>query len=191
VAAQGGGVILLKKGDFLISKTIFLKSNVVLRGESKEQTVLKVVMKKIFFRYAPDQKHLVAFEINNAERVGLEDLTFRYAAVDFEPYDNSDFNAAWDHRVFHEQETRNTTLFVHLFIFRNSRNSWIDSCIFLWAGTHPLGLGNCEHITCRINFIDRAYVKNDSFHGGYYGCWGQSTACFTTKKSGEFDILPS
>ena len=74
MAAQGGGVILLKKGDFLISKTIFLKSNVVLRGENEEQTVLKVVMKKMFFRYVPDQKHLVAFEINNAERVDLDML---------------------------------------------------------------------------------------------------------------------
>lgn len=182
VAAQGGGVILLKNGEYIISKPITLKSNVVLRGESKDQTVLKVVMKKMFFKYSPDQKHLVAFEINNAERVGLEDLSFRYAAVDFEPYDKSDFNAAWDRRVFHEHETRDTTLFVHLVIFRNSRNSWVDNCNFLWAGTHPLGLGNCEHMTCRNNFMDRAYVKKDSFHGGYYGCWGSKYCLFYNEK---------
>ncbi|MCU0341378.1 MAG: right-handed parallel beta-helix repeat-containing protein [Spirosomaceae bacterium] len=182
VAAEGGGVILLTKGDYLITQTISLKSGVVLRGEDKNQTILKVTMKKMFFKYAPDGKQLTAIEVNDAERVGFEDLTIRYAAVDFEPYDKNDFNAAWDRRVFHEHETRDTTLFVHLLIFRRCRNAWVDNCNLLWAGAHPLGLGECEHITCRNNFIDRAYVKKDSFHGGYYGCWGSRYCLFYNEK---------
>lgn len=192
VAAAGGGVVLLRKGDYEIRHTIYLRSNVVLRGESKSNTVLKVMMKKMFFKYAPDRKHLVAFEVNDAQRVGVEDLTFRYAAVDFEPYDKTDFNAPWDRRVFHEPETRDTTLFVHLLIFRRCKNAWVDNCNFLWAGTHPLGIGECEHMTLRRNFIDRAYVKRDSFHGGYYGCWGSRYCLFyneTVKRIRHFAIM--
>lgn len=192
VAAAGGGVLLLRQGTYEVKHTIYLRSNVVLRGQNKANTVLKVLMKKMFFKYAPDQKQLVAFEVNDAQRVGIEDLTFRYAAVDFEPYDKSDFNAPWDRQVFHEPETRDTSLFVHLLIFRRCANSWVDNCNFLWAGTHPLGIGDCTHMTLRNNFIDRAYIKRDSFHGGYYGCWGSRYCLFyneTVKRIRHFAIM--
>lgn len=182
VATEGGGVIFLKKGRYDLTKTLFMKSGVVLRGEDKDQTVLRVLMRKMFFKYAIDQKSLTAIEANDAERVGFEDLTIRYAAVDFEPYDKVDFNADWDRRVFHEHETRDTTLFVHLLILTRCRNSWVDNCNLLWAGAHPLGASDCEHITFRNNFIDRAYIKKDSFHGGYYGCWGSRYCLFYNEK---------
>lgn len=192
VAEQGGGVILLKKGVHTVGQTVRLRSGVVLRGEHKDSTVLSITMKKEFFKYAPDKKSAVGFEIKNAERVGFEDLTIRYAAVAFEPYDKDDFYAEWDRKVFHEHETRDTTLFVHMVIFDSCRNSWVDNCNLLWAGAHPLGMSACEHMTLRDNFIDRAYIKKDSFHGGYYGCWGSKYCLFyneTVKRIRHFAIM--
>jgi hypothetical protein len=180
VAAQGG-VILLQPGEHWITTTIKLKSGVVLRGANKETTVLKVKMKAPFFKTS-GQPPVTAIEVNDAERVGFEDLTIRYAAVDFEPYDKSDFRADWDRRVFHGDETRDNELFVHLLIFTRSRNCWVDNCNLLWAGAHPLGMNRCQHMTMRDNFIDRAYIKKDSMHGGYYAAWGSSHCLFYREK---------
>lgn len=181
VAQQGGGVVLLQAGEHPITSTIHLKSGVVLRGADKEKTVLSVKMKAPFFKTS-GKPPVTAIEVNNVERVGFEDLTIRYAAVDFEPYDKSDFKAAWDRRVFHEDETRDNELFVHLLIFKDSRNCWVDNCNLLWAGAHPLGLSNCQHLTMCDNFIDRAYIKKDSMHGGYYGVWGSSHCLFYNER---------
>jgi len=181
VALSGGGVVLLEPGDHRISKTIKMKSGVVVRGADKEQTVVKIVMKAPFFKISGG-KPATAIEINMAERVGLEDLTFRYAAVDFEPIDKEDFNAPWERSPFHEVEARDHQLFVNMIVFADSRNCWVDNCNLLWAGAHSIGLANCQHMTMRNNFIDRAYVKKDSMHGGYYGVWGTSYSLFYNEK---------
>jgi hypothetical protein len=104
----------------------------------------------------------------------VEDLSVRYAAVDFEPYDFDDPAAPWQRHVFHRPEDRDPELHVHLLIFHESEDSWVDGCAFLQAGAHPLGARRCRHLTFRDNFIDRAYVKHDGHHGGYYGIWGTS-----------------
>jgi hypothetical protein len=158
-----------------------LKSSVVLRGADKAKSVLAVKMKAPFFKTS-GQPPVTAIEVNDAERVGVEDLTSRYAAVEFEPYDKSDFSASWERRVFHEDETRDSELFVHLLIFKNSRNCWGDNCHLLWAGAHPLGMNQCRHMTLRDNFVAQAYIKKDSMHGGYYAAWGSSHYLFYREK---------
>jgi hypothetical protein len=191
VAAQGGGVILLSPGDYRIDRTIHLKSRVVLRGTSKEISIVKIRMKAPFFKVSGG-KSATAIEVNHAERVGFEDLTIRYAAVDFEPMDKSDFNAPWDRNAFHADETRDDQLFVHMLIFTDSRNCWVDNCNLLWAGAHPLGMSNCRHMTMRDNFIDRAYIKTDSMHGGYYGIWATSYSLFyneTVRRIRHFALM--
>lgn len=180
-AAAGGGVVLLEPGEHPVTETIRLRSRVVLRGADNERSIISVRMKAPFFRVSGG-KQATAIEVVDAERVGFEDLTIRYDAVDFEPYDKDDFSAAWDRRVFHEDEARDDQLFVHLLIFTRTRNSWVDNCRLLNAGAHPVGLSSCTHMTMRDNFIDRAYVKKDSMHGGYYGVWGSSYCLFYNEK---------
>ncbi len=175
VAKAGGGVIWLAPGDYPIHQTLRLRSRVVLRGADKAQTRLMIKMKAGFFKLTK-LPQTVAISADSVQQTGLEDLTIRYAAVDFEPYDKTDFSAEWDKRVFHEDETRDTTTFVHSLSIANSTDSWVDNCNFLWAGAHPVGIRNCHHITMRRNFVDRAYVKKDGMHGGYYGCFA-STHC--------------
>lgn len=177
VAEQGGGVLLLGPGDYWIDRTIQLKSGVVMRGTHKDSTIIKIRMKAPFFKIAGG-KSVTAIEVNGQERVGVEDLTIRYAAVDFEPMDKNDFHAPWENSTFHADEVRDDQLFVHSLIFANSRNCWVDNCNLLWAGAHPLGMSNCQHMTMRDNFVDRAYVKKGGMHGGYYGVWGTSYSLF-------------
>lgn len=181
VAGQGGGVILLGPGDHWIVRTIQLKSGVVLRGASKDESIIKIRMKAPFFKISGG-KSVTAIEVNRQERVGFEDLTIRYAAVDFEPMDKEDFHAPWDYSSFHADEVRDDQLFIHSLIFSESRNCWVDNCNLLWAGAHPLGLANCQHMTMRDNFVDRAYIKKGGMHGGYYGVWGTSYSLFYNEK---------
>jgi hypothetical protein len=181
VAEQGGGVLVLGPGDYWIDRTIQLKSGVVMRGTHKDSTIIKIRMRAPFFKIAGG-KSATAIEVNGQERVGVEDLTIRYEAVDFEPMDKSDFHAPWEINPFHGDEIRDDQLFVHSLIFANSRNCWVDNCNLLWAGAHPLGMANCQHMTMRDNFVDRAYVKKGGMHGGYYGVWGTSYSLFYNEK---------
>jgi hypothetical protein len=182
VVDLGGGVLHLAAGKYPLHAPLKIPTGVVLRGEGPTQSVIEVYLKAPFFKNQPHMQPLTAIRVDSAARVGFEDLGIRYAAADFEPYDKNDFHAPWDRRVFHEAEDRDTNLFVHLLIFSNCRDSWVDNCHFLWAGAHPLGASRCEHLTFRNNFIDRAYVKRDSYHGGYYGCWSSRYCLFFKEK---------
>jgi hypothetical protein len=181
VADKGGGVILLAPGDHWIDQTIQVKSSVVIRGTNKDESIIKIRIKAPFFKRSGGQS-VSAIEVNQQERVGFEDLTIRYAAVDFEPIDKDDFHAPWDRSAFHEEEVRDDQLFVHSLIFSKCRNCWVDNCNLLWAGAHPLGMSQCQHMTMRDNFIDRSYIKKDSMHGGYYGIWGTSHSLFYNER---------
>lgn len=176
-AAAGGGVVLLIAGDHELTTPWHLPSGVILRGESRDTTRILVRLKAPFFRTS-GQPQMVAIRADHVSRVGVEDLTVRYAAVDFEPHDFNDPAAPWQRHVFHRPEDRDPELHVHLLIFHESEDFWVDGCAFLWAGAHPLGARRCLHVTFRDNFIDRAYVKNDGAHGGYYGIWGTRHSLF-------------
>ncbi len=182
VKKMGGGVMLLQKGIYELKQPIRVPSGVVLRGENKNAVEIRVLLKAPFFKNQKGARPLTAISVEDAEKVGFEDLTIRYAAADFEPYDRSNPNGEWDRRVFHSPETRDTNLYVNLLIFWRSRNCWVDNCQFLWAGAHPLGAFSSEHLTFRNNFIDRAYIKQDSHHGGYYGCWSSKYCLFFNEK---------
>ncbi|MFN9433991.1 MAG: right-handed parallel beta-helix repeat-containing protein [Planctomycetota bacterium] len=181
VAEQGGGVLVLGPGDYWIDRTIQLKSGVVLRGTHKDSSIIKNRMKAPFKKISGGNS-VTAIEVTGQERVGFEDLTIRYATVDFEPMDKSDFYAPWENNPFHGDEVRDDQLFVHSLIFADCRNCWVDHCNLLWAGAHPLGMANCKHMTMRDNFVDRAYIKKGGMHGGYYGVWGTSYSLFYNEK---------
>jgi hypothetical protein len=180
-ANKGGGVVWLGAGEYPLTRSLRLASGVVLRGESRDTTVISVRMKAPFFRTS-GQPQVVAIRGDHISRAGLEDLTVSYDAVDFEPYDHDDFHAPWDRRVFHEPEPRDDGLWVHLVIFDESEDGWVDNCRFLRAGTHPLGLRRSRHFTLRDNIIERAYIKQDSMHGGYFGIWGTSHSLIINQK---------
>ena len=105
--------------------------------------------------------------LHGIENAGVENLTVKYAAVNFEPNDRDADTAAWAIDVFHKRELRDTTLFVESIWIHQARNCWVQDCNVLWSGSDPIRITLSDHITCRRNFIDRCYNKNDGGMGYY------------------------
>ncbi len=165
-AARTGGVILLSNGDYFVNESIYLKNGVVLRGESKNGVRLLVKLKGQFWR-VKGSKRVGALLMHGVERAGIENLTIKYDAVSFEPYNPDSFEAEWRKDVFHKPELRDTNLFVEQVWIHRSRNCWVQDCRILWAGSDPIRITLSDHITCRRNYIDRCYNKNDGGMGYY------------------------
>jgi hypothetical protein len=166
LARRGTGVVLLSKGDYIIDKPLMLKNGVVLRGESKTEVRLLVRLKGQFWR-VKNSMRVGAILLHGIERAGIENLTIKYDAVDFEPLDYDVLDAKWDRAIFHQREMRDTALFVEQIWINQSRNCWVQDCRILWAGSDPIRITLSDHITCRRNYIDRCYNKNDGGMGYY------------------------
>lgn len=164
--AHKGGIVLLATGDYPIHTSLFLRNGVVLRGESRSEVRLLVKLKGHFWR-VKNQQRQGAVLLHGIENAGVENLTIQYQAASFEPNDRDRFDASWEKDVFHEPEFRDTTLFVEQIWIHQSRNCWVQDCRILWAGSDPIRITLSDHITCRRNYIDRCYNKNDGGMGYY------------------------
>jgi hypothetical protein len=110
---------------------------------------------------------VAAISFKKVSHTGIEHLTIQYKAASFEPNDKDSMNAVWDRTVFHVQEMRDTLLFVDLILFDSAVNAWVKDCNLFWAGCDPIHITASNHITCRGNFVDRAYNKADRGQGYY------------------------
>jgi hypothetical protein len=165
ISKLGGGKILISNGDYLVKHTLNIPSNVILRGENRDSVRLLVDMHG--FHFKTKKPLTAALSLNGVEKAGIENLTIKYITPNFEPVDKQHVYEPWDHKVFHERERRDTTLFVETIWINNSRNCWIDNCQILWSGSDAIRINNSEHITCRHNYIDRSYNKCDGGMGYY------------------------
>jgi len=162
---RGGGVLLLRNGEYVLRATVHLESGVILRGESKDSVLLSVKIHGYHFKTGkPRQSALL---VRNKQGVGIENLTMKYTDANFEPLDKDSINGRWIKAIFHQKELRDTSLFVEHIWIDSSRNCWVQNCKLLWAGSDPLRITNSEHITCRMNYVDRSYNKNDGGMGYY------------------------
>ncbi|MFZ4726217.1 MAG: hypothetical protein ACOYMD_12305 [Paludibacter sp.] len=166
LVAKKGGVLLLLPGEYVINEPINLRSGVILRGASKNSVLLSVKIHGYFWR-TKNQKRMGAILLHGIENAGLENLTIKYTAANFEPNDRDSASAAWTIDVFHKPEMRDTTLFVEQVWIHQSRNCWVQNCNILWSGSDPIRITLSDHITCRRNYIDRCYNKNDGGMGYY------------------------
>lgn len=164
--ALKGGVLLLQSGEYVINEPVLLRSGVILRGVSKELVVLSIKMHGYFWR-TKNEYRKGAVLLHGIENAGVENLTVKYAAATFEPNDRDSHTAAWTIDVFHKREQRDTTLFVESVWIHQVRNCWVQDCNILWSGSDPIRITLSDHITCRRNFIDRCYNKNDGGMGYY------------------------
>lgn len=164
--ARKGGVLLLEKGEYIINEPLKMHSGVILRGASKESVILSLKMHGYFWR-TKNQSRTGGILLHGIENAGLENLTVKYAAATFEPNDRNSDTAAWTIDVFHKREQRDTTLFVESVWIHQARNCWVQDCNILWSGSDPIRITLSDHITCRRNFIDRCYNKNDGGMGYY------------------------
>lgn len=164
--AKTGGVLLLQPGEYVINEPVYIRSGVILRGVSKSSVLLSVKIHGYFWR-TKNMKRTGAILLHGVENAGIENLTVKYTAVNFEPNDKDSASAAWTMDVFHKPEMRDTTLFVESIWIHQSRNCWVQNCNVLWSGSDPIRITLSDHITCRRNFIDRCYNKNDGGMGYY------------------------
>ena len=167
VSRSGGGVVLLEKGTHRTTKELTLRTNVVLRGVSKEGVTVLTRLRGT----SKSKKNAINFR--GTKKAGIEDITFRFDSGGIKPVDdrNSDTNkfckACWQNDPKGKKD-----LYVRfVFMDKNTQNSWVDNCRFYDAGTDPLWIQG-KYITCRNNLIDGC-INKGSGGNGYYDVRGE------------------
>ncbi|MDO6759009.1 T9SS type A sorting domain-containing protein [Tamlana sp. 2_MG-2023] len=171
------GVILLKKGTYQIDKPIHLKSNVILRGEAKEDVHLQVTIRS---NGTNDEQ---SFIFSNVNKSGLEDLFFEYIPErNITIYDdrNMPTSSYCGDPCFSNSPDGLQNMYVSFVTIENdSKNCWVNNCIFKNAGSDPLEIRG-DHNTFRNNFIDACFNKGGGGNG-YYDIRGNYNLFYNEK----------
>lgn len=161
--STGAGVIILTAGTYSIPSTIYMKSNIVLRGENAELVILESTIKST---WAQGKKNTIEFD--NVSNSGIENLTILYNVIGYEPIDRLNWlDGSWCGDCFQNEPHGLNNLYVRQVSINNSSNNcWVDGCRILKSGTDPILLAG-NHNTLRNNYIDRCYNKGGSGNGYY------------------------
>jgi hypothetical protein len=153
--ANGGGAVALSPGVYNVSKRIELRSNVALRGDSKEARE-KVILENTMRSKQPGEAFFTVY-FGDTKKAALEDLTIRHREV-----------AKLGLVVYHEKTAgpKNdvngmTDLHVGGVLMERAEDCWIDNCQLLHSGTDPLDIQG-SHVTVRDTLIDGAFNKGDT-----------------------------
>ncbi len=190
VNSSGGGVVLLKNGTYPIRSQITMKSNVILRGESKNGVVLEVFMR---FQGASEPKKKEVFYWKNVQNAGLEDLSMIYNA-DYQGRQMYPLDHDWaftyfsaysirsqnypNERVYHDRpnfkyHTVKNIDVIYVRMDGTTKNCWIDNCNFRDSGSAHLIVSNpSKHITIRNTLVRGAFQKGNNGHGYGINCSG-------------------
>ncbi|GAA4295201.1 hypothetical protein GCM10023163_14270 [Aestuariibaculum suncheonense] len=163
VAATGGGVVVLKSGQYPVYTTLNLKSNVVLRGENKDDVVINSLIRSY---WSQGKKNTINFDA--VSYAGLENLTINYKVEGFEPKDRETWlTGYWCGECFENDPDGQTDLYVRQVALTSSaKNCWVTDCKILNSGTDPILVAG-EHNTLKGNYIDRCFNKGGSGNGYY------------------------
>lgn len=146
-AGNGGGAVLLKNGIYRIDKTVTMKSNVVLIGESRRGVNAVINM----------QKGNAFFFGNGVRHSGIYRMTIE-GGWGRPQYDwNIGTNAN-----FELENNENVSV-----MFKNATDSWLDGVDLLNSGDFPLRC-NAKHITMRDLNVDGVHNKNGGAHGYFF-----------------------
>ncbi len=190
VNSSGGGVVLLKNGTYPIRSQITMKSNVILRGESKNGVLLEVFMR---FQGASEPKKKEVFFWKNIQNAGLEDFSMIYNA-DYQGKQMFPLDHDWafsyfsaysirsqnysNERVYHDRpnfkyHTVKNIDVIYVRMDGNTKNCWIDNCNFRDSGSAHLIISNLsKHITIRNTLVSGAFQKGNNGHGYGINCSG-------------------
>ena len=188
VAQSGGGVVLLKKGTYPIRKKILMRSNVVVRGEGKKNTILLNEMK---LAAAKESVKTEVILFDNVQRAGMEDLRMEYRAFHngkraypldrdwpntFLKYELRSQNYQND-RLYYDRAnfkyvTKRDMDIRFVFIDNATKNCWIDNCDFIDSASAGITFGGRKgsHITIRNCTVDGAFQKGSNGHGYGINC---------------------
>ncbi|SNR15571.1 T9SS type A sorting domain-containing protein [Tenacibaculum jejuense] len=157
-------VVLLKKGSYTIDRSLNIKSNIILRGETKDEVIFNVTIR------AYENSKASALKFNDVRKSGLEDITFEYIPTKSTTiYDdrNKAENRFCGSDCFSNDPDGIKNMYVSFVeIDKRSKNCWIDNCVFKNSGTNPLKISG-DYITCRNNFIDACFNKGGGGNGYY------------------------
>jgi hypothetical protein len=146
------GVVLLAPGVYPLAKEIAMKSQVILRGEDREKTILEYG--------SGDKNQRIAVHFKKTDRAGLEDLTLRHKHI-----------AQLDPAVYlgkyanHPDFVQNDDAAVEM---TGAKNCWVQNCQILFSISRPVRVwGNSAHVTLRDNIVDKCLHKGGK-GAGYY-----------------------
>jgi hypothetical protein len=158
----GGGAVLLQNGLYNTNYTIELRSNVVLRGQSRTGTIIQSTLRQTWEGWS-SKKEIV--DLPNISYAGLEDLTLHFIAPEVEPVDREGYDdGGWYGEAWENDPGGITDLYVRGVNFNDSTNCWLDNIQILESGTDPILLSG-THNTVRGCFIDRCYNKGGGGNG--------------------------
>lgn len=143
-ATEGGGYFILNEGIYDIHTTVRIPSNIVLVGESREGTILRIT------RRATGGN---AIDFIGAEYAGIQNLTI-------EGYYEGAFP-----RPFYMQNEREDFVITSVNFPSSSKNCWIQGCNILNSGSHAISSWNCKNITIRDCYIRGSYNKGGGGRG--------------------------
>jgi hypothetical protein len=150
-------VVLLKNGRYeidgaMLNPILVVKSGVVLRGESRDGTVLS-------FTTARDGREY-DFSIGVKAWAGLESLTVTNRYV--EGLDESTYLAKYSN-----VEVAGKGAYLSGVTLQGD-DAWVQGTKISKIGTHPIFLGGRHHCTLRDNVVEKALNKGGGGRGYYY-----------------------
>ncbi len=147
VSNQGGGAVLLKNGEYRINRTVRMKSNVSLIGESRNGVKCTIYM---------NNGNAFLFG-NRVEKSGIYKLTIQ-GSWGTPQYDwNIGTNA-------NNELPGNENVSVK---FKDSKDCWLDKVNIINSADFPLRCG-AEHTTLRDLKVDGVFNKHGGAHGYFF-----------------------
>ncbi len=156
-APSSGGVILLASGDYPLTATLKLRSNLVLRGADRVKTRLVIQMRGLrpATPIAADTTvWTTGVRLQGIERSGLEELTVMLDPSLPPPIPQNQGRAAFKDNPFGRKD-----LHVVSVCLDDARECRITKCLILNAGTHPVVIANSHHVTVEEVEIEGTYNR--------------------------------
>ncbi len=176
VSRSGGGQLRLRNGDYNINKTVFLKNNVRVVGESRKGVVLTINMtgKK------DDDRHAIYFK--GVKYAGLERLTLTGNQTGKpDPFKMANVKPNY---------------FIRGVVFGSrSKNCWVDAVTILNTGGSPINTWKADHLTFRDLYVDGVWNKGgggsgyfaiQSGHALVYNCTVKNLRHFAIQREGAY-----
>ncbi len=140
-----GGVIALAPGRYRLTKTLRLRSGIVLRGNGPKTTLLDLGLRSsqpANLRQATPSAWLAGVRLEGIQRAGLMNLALTFDSTLSHPPDPRTTANAWVDN-FGGQNDRH----VVSVLLQNARDCWLVNCVIENSGSHPLVLAQSHQVT--------------------------------------------
>ena len=158
-APDAGGILLLSAGDYPLTATLNLRSNLVLKGVDRVRSRLVLLMRsqRPELPVAEDTAAWTAgVRLQGVARCGLEELT-----IIFDPSLPPPLPLKTGEAAFKDNPDGRNDLHVVSICLDQVQDGWITGCLILNAGSNPLVVANSKHVTVNEVIVEGAYNRGD------------------------------